>query len=315
MGYFLYRLEFTTALHIGSDSGGVSLDNAQMTIHADTLFAALCCEAVKRGKIDKLVNYFVRGQLCISDALPYHKEELYLPKPILFVGNQQQDREEGLKKKWKSLQHLPLSLFEEYLHGLGDEKALNPEEIKCDFGQMTTQTRVFINGQDEVPLPYHVASWRFAADCGLYIILRSELAEATQLFEELLHDLAWVGIGGKQSSGWGKFIVKSDTLPPELKKILDDNKAEYHMLLGTGLPEDAELEDVLQGGWYSLVRRGGFVRSESYSDRPLKKRTIHMLSPGSCLRRRFKGEMFDLSQEGSHPVWRSGNTLFVGVNL
>ncbi len=315
MGYSLYRLDFTTALHIGSDNGGISLDNAQMTIHADTLFAALCCEAVKRKKIDILLDYFVQGQLCISDALPYHKEELYLPKPILFFANQQQDGEEGLKKKWKSRKYLPLSLFEDYLHGLRERKALDPEEIKKDFGQMTTQTRVAINGQGEAPLPYHVASWRFASDCGLYIVLRSELAEAAQLFATLLHDLAWVGIGGKQSSGWGKFMVKPDILPPELKQLLDDDKAEYHMLLGTGLPADAELEETLNGAWYSLLRRGGFVRSQTYAERPLKKRTIHMLSPGSCLRRRFKGDMLDLSQGGNHPVWRSGNTLFVGVNL
>ena len=45
MEYSLYRLNFTTFLHIGEDNGAVSLDSSRMTIHADTLFAALCCEA------------------------------------------------------------------------------------------------------------------------------------------------------------------------------------------------------------------------------------------------------------------------------
>jgi CRISPR-associated protein Csm4 len=104
-------------------------------------------------------------------------------------------------------------------------------------------------------------------------------------------------------------------VPTELLKLLKDEEAPYQMLLGTALPPDSELDEVLEDGWYSLVRRGGFIRSATYAPGQLKKRTIYMLAPGSCLRRRFKGGMFDLSDNGAHPVWRCGNSLFVGVNL
>jgi len=314
MGYSLYRLKFTTAVHFGSDNGGSSLDNAQMTMHADTLFSALCSEAAKQGNIDRLVDYFTRGTLAVSDALPYRGEEIFLPKPILFAGSKQQAGEAGLKKKMKALAYIPLSSFKEYLHGLVNATVLDVDKLHCSFGQMTTQTRVAIKGQVP-PLPYYVTAWKFAGDCGLYLILKTEQAEAAELFEQLLTDLSWVGIGGKQSSGWGKFQVEKRGVPGELQALLNDDQAEYQMLLGTGLPADAELEKTLLEGWYALVRRGGFVRSVQYAASPLKKRTVYMLAPGSCLRRRFRGGMLDLSGQGSHPVWRSANTLFAGVQL
>jgi CRISPR-associated protein Csm4 len=314
MGYFLYKLDFTTALHIGSDNSGSSLDNTQMSIHSDTIFSALCSQAVKRGQLEQLVCSFAKGQLCISDALPYYKEELYLPKPILFVSQSKPEGEPGLKKKFKALQYIPLSLFDYYLKGIKGDDTIDPELLKHDFGQMTIQTRVAIKGQEQ-PLPYHVAAWRFAAHCGLYLIVRYEKQEDLQLFTNLLQDLSWEGIGGKQSSGWGKFELRESSVPARLISYLEDEQARYQMLIGTALPLDEELESVLKDSWYGLLRRGGFVRSESYAPRPLKKRSIYMLAPGSCLSRRFSGGMFDLSQQGSHPVWRSGNTLFVGVNI
>ncbi|WP_449240485.1 type III-A CRISPR-associated RAMP protein Csm4 [Desulfoscipio gibsoniae] len=314
MGYSLYRLEFTTPVHIGSDSGGSTLDNTQMAIHADTIFSALCCEAVKQGSIAQLAAYFAQGTLTLSDALPYRGEELYLPKPILFVADKKREGDAGFKKKLKSLEYISLSFFKEYLHALGTATVLDPDKLSCSFGQMATRVRVAIKGQAP-PLPYYVTAWKFAPNCGLYIILHAERAEAVELFEELLANLAWVGIGGKQSSGWGKFQVEKCNVPDALQVLLTDDQAEYQMLLGTGLPVDAELDNTLREGWYTLVRRGGFVRSEKYADRPLKKRTIYMLAPGSCLRGRFQGGMLDLSEHGGHPVWRTANTLFVGVNL
>jgi CRISPR-associated protein Csm4 len=166
-----------------------------------------------------------------------------------------------------------------------------------------------------LPLPYYVAGWKFAEDCGLYVILDSKIPAAEHLFESLLENLGWTGIGGKQSSGWGKFDFSKLDVPATLESLLNDNQAEYQMLLGTGLPVETELDSALQKGWYALVRRGGFIRSDKYAGRALKKRTIYMLAPGSCLGQRFQGGMFDLSNNGAHPVWRLGHTLFAGVNL
>jgi CRISPR-associated protein Csm4 len=313
MEYSLYRLNFTTCLHIGRDTGAVSLDSSRMAIHADTLFAALCCEAAGDERLGKLVEYFTEGTLAISDALPYAGDELFLPRPVLFTGNRRREGDAVLKKALKGLEYIPLSFFGEYLRGL-NQAEVNPDKLKAGFGQQVVTTRVALKVNNP-PLPYHLAAWRFATGCGLYIIVRWEQEAAGQLLASLLTGLGLTGIGGKQSSGWGKFEVSRDSVPTELLKLLKDEEAPYQMLLGTALPPDSELDEVLEDGWYSLVRRGGFIRSATYAPGQLKKRAIYMLAPGSCLRRRFKGGMFDLSDNGAHPVWRCGNSLFVGVNL
>lgn len=314
MDYYLYKLNFTTPLHIGKSSGATSLDDGQMNIHADTLFAALCSEAVKVGKLEELYRYFSDNLITISDALPYKGEELYLPKPILYIKEIKKTNKLANKKALKDLEYIPLSGFKNYLQFITQGTDFNPDNYKAIFGHMTVNSRVAIKGQTP-PLPYHVAAFNFNKDCGLYIILKSKDSKGIALFENLLNRLGLSGIGGKQSTGWGKFQVHQDQLHNELVDILKDQEAKYQMTLGTFLPKDEELEQALTDSWYSLLRRGGFVRSATYSSSQLKKRTIYMLAPGSCLSSRYEGEIFDLSADGNHPVWRNGKTLFIGVNI
>lgn len=313
MDYSLYKLEFDTPLHIGRDSGGPSLDNGQMAIHADTIFSALCCEAAGDARLEQLVRYVTDGVLVLSDALPYAGDELFLPKPVVYVANRQREGDAGLKKKLKDIEYIPLSAFDDYLSNLAGSSP-DLDSLRYTFGQLSTLTRVAIGGTD-APLPYHVASWRFAEGCGLYIVAGYMDENILALAEGLLVGLGLSGVGGKRSSGWGKFAVQKLPVPPDLRSRLEDKSSPYQMLLGTALPMDEEMEELLRHGWYTVIRRGGFIRSDTYAAGQLKKKTIYMLGPGSCLRRRFRGGMHDLSDNGGHPVWRSANSLFVGVNI
>lgn len=316
MAYSLYRMEFTTGLHIGTEAGGPSLDNSRMTIPSDTLFSALCCECVKNGRINDLYQYFNENFLSISDALPYKGDEFFLPKPVLFFNNKSRDNEStnaSLKKEFKSIEYIPLSSFNKYMKGLSS-KGMDLGRLKYEFGKMVVDTRAAIKGKTQT-MPYNVAYWRFNEGSGLYVIVGYQNDTALSLFEEALVNLGLSGVGGKQSSGLGKFNVRKCSVPSILSELLNDKEAEYQMLLGTALPGDQELDTALIDGWYKLIRRGGFIRSETYSSTPQKKRTIHMLMSGSCLRKRFDGEIFNLSNGGVHPVWRCGKTLFAGVRL
>lgn len=313
MDYSLYKLNFKTPLHIGRDAGGPSLDNGQMAVHADTIFSALCCEAARDARLDRLVGYLREGALAFSDALPCAGEEFYLPKPVVFVANRHQEGDAGLKKRLKDIEYIPLSGFNDYLKNLS---GVSPDfaALEQAFGQLNTIPRVAIQGHD-APQPYHVASWRFANGCGLYLIIGYTDQQARDLAQDLLVSLGLSGIGGKSSSGYGKCEVTMSPLPDALLSKLEDLSAGYQMLLGTALPAEDELDELLQQGWYTLIRRGGFIRSQSYAPGQLKKKTMYMLGPGSCLRRRFRGGLHDLSDQGGHPVWRSAHSLFVGVNI
>jgi len=313
MRYSLYRLEFTTGLHIGVDRGGQSLDDGRMTIHSDTLFSAMCCECAKRGDIDRLYGLFSEGKITVSDCLPYKNGDYYFPRPVLHTGKSDREGRPEARKALKSVEYIPVSVFDAFLKDYA-KKEVDADRLKYDFGGLISHTRVAVKGQPQ-PMPYQVAFWRFAPGCGLYVIVRYEDESSLSFFEEVLNALGLSGIGGKQSSGLGKFNVVKAPLPDKMEELLEDVEADYHMLLGTALPEEEELDEVLSGSWYATLRRGGFVRSETYSVTQLKKRTIYMLAPGSCMKRRFDGGMFDLSDGGTHPVWRCGKTLFAGVRL
>ena len=55
MKYIIYKLKFSTGVHFGNGT----LDDTEYTFCADTLFSALCIEAVKSGTdmLNRLVNW------------------------------------------------------------------------------------------------------------------------------------------------------------------------------------------------------------------------------------------------------------------
>lgn len=66
--------------------------------------------------------------------------------------------------------------------------------------------------REEKPLPYYVGSYVFSEHSGLYFILGVEHEEEFTLIKDLLLSLGYSGIGGKRSSGYGKFELADDEL-------------------------------------------------------------------------------------------------------
>lgn len=331
MQYYLYKLKFTTGLHIGDDSGRMSLAGSEMTIHADTLFSALCHEALQlggQGLLTKLITVVSKGELLFSDAFPYRGDELYLPKPVLGLRFQREQTDSTLKKKFKALKYIPVNLFRDYLTGLKGEGVFEPENIPTVFGIQNTYTKAAIKGMKnnegmEEARPYHVGVFRFFEECGLYLILACH-EENRGFFSQLLSGLSYSGIGGKRTSGLGKFTVSEIDLQKELSAqpsaqtlvhLLGEEKATYQMSLSVALPADEELESVMTEAYYTLIRRGGFVQSSTYADTPLKKRVQYVFAPGSCFTRRFTGDVYDVSIYGRHPVYRYAKPVFLGVDI
>ena len=73
MKYTIYKLSFTAPVHFGK----TALSNSECTLCSDTLFSALCSEAVgeSQDKLDEFVNYVRNGVIKISDALPDVNDE------------------------------------------------------------------------------------------------------------------------------------------------------------------------------------------------------------------------------------------------
>ena len=305
----IFRLTFSTAARFGSDEGGASLAGARATVRSDALFSALFRALLPLGRADALLEYARGGALAFSDGLPWRGEALFLPRPVgLFERPDNPAAEDPSKRKLlKKIAHIPADGLHDFLSGRADLERLYAQNR---FGVPFEVTRV--NTRDGAdPLPYRVGGFRFDRDCGLYVAARGE-GDALALLEEGLRYLSAEGIGGKTSSGWGKFSLAVEPVPAALANPMEDADAALQMLLNTALPADDELADALAGACYTVARRGGFATSAQ--GRPFKKRTVALMGAGSTFRRRFRGQVMDVGAGMPHPVWRCAVPLFMGVN-
>lgn len=85
------------------------------------------------------------------------------------------------------------------------------------------------------------------------------------------------------------------------------------MLLSSALPEGEELDMAMEGASYNLVRRSGYIASPSYADEWKRKKDLFVFAAGSCFEKRFKGNIYDVSIDGRHPVFRYEEALFMEV--
>ena len=66
MNYFLYQLEFNTAVHFGGSDSALSLYQSEDHFRADTLFSALCHTALQldgESGLNRLLELARKGEL------------------------------------------------------------------------------------------------------------------------------------------------------------------------------------------------------------------------------------------------------------
>ena len=321
MNYFLFKLQFDTAVHFGGADSALSLYTSEETLRADTLFSALCHETlVQHGEeaLEQLCAQVRQGKFLLSDTMPWYGETFYLPKPIA-ASESTEEVETTLRKKVKKLAWIPVLEFDRYARSL-HEGHFTPDEQLESFGTHYEQTKAAVPMQGDT-MPYQVGLFRFAPDCGLYFICGFTEDGQDEDLEYLLDWLGATGIGGKVSSGYGKFHVvqklclntPSDAQTKWLRRALSANRAPY-LLLTTSLPQTDEMDHALEGASFQLVRRSGFMASDRV-ETPLKKKTQYALSAGSVLQNRYHGALYDVDLSEVHPVYRYSKPIFMGVTL
>ena len=125
-------------------------------------------------------------------------------------------------------------------------------------------------------------------------------------------------LGGKRSSGYGKFHLYDDPFEmdefgvyeddKELYRRLLDDKATWQMAISMVLPAREDMAKVTQG-WYALRKRSGFINE---ADHVAKRDSLYMVTSGSCFAERITGEIAILTGCG-HPVYRYGKGLYLGL--
>lgn len=340
MAYYIFTLKFLTPVHFGDAANGGFLDKIAMSCSADTLFAALCNEAALLGEavVQQFVEKVSEKKIAFSSLMPYFrvldkekKKEtdihFYLPKPLLTdeVNKQSAKSFQEMKqlatklKKQKKTSFIRASQIKQLLQSR--KNGVAPELQVDDFAVPFVSGRV--NLRDEKPQPYYVGSYVFANNAGLYLLCSAEDDADVDFIERLLISLGASGIGGKRSSGYGKFAITdvSCKLSADGGKS-DDNNAIALMLFAADsslqmcvAPLCPQQEDVLsvKAGAYRLVKRGGFISSPELGEN-VKRDSIYMLSEGSCFSKRLEGRMLEQSIAGlSHRVYRNGLGMFLGL--
>ena len=309
MRHVICRLTFHTAVRFGSDNGGI-MTSTRLTFRTDVLFSALFRALLLQGKSEELLHAVQSSELFFSDAFPWHGDRFFLPRPVGIVAKQNHPAavDPSQRKLLKKITFIPTNLLKDYLHGQADLQVLYDLN---HFGKRFEETRVNMRDNDQ-PLPYQVSGFRFAKETGLYLVI-SATDSALALFETAMRALSAEGIGGKVSSGWGKFAFEMIPAAEKWVDALNNEHASCQMLLSTALPSEEEMAAALDGAYYTVVRRGGFAFSEQ--NRPLKKQTSYLLGSGSTFQCRFGGILLDVGIGMPHPVWRYARAMFMGVEI
>lgn len=341
MPYYLYKLKPTTPMRFGIDKASSGLATTNFTANADTVFSAICNEWVMihgEDMLKDLIEAAKEGEFLLSDLLPYKNVtdpegniedcKIYVPKPVVyFEADKAQSESRGdsvTKKKMKKVSHIDVSKLEEYFQfirtGVDLDFAMDPNEI---YGELQT-TKVALTYTKE-SLPYQVASIRFKKNAGLCLVVKLE-EDLKEYFDDVMDSLGTTGIGGKRSSGFGKFEIEEDEIElVEGFAVYDSDKALSRMLSQEGngyiaissvLPSEEDMEVLNdKNSFYQLMIRKGFIYSRSYAENNLKRKQLVMIKSGAYLSGKAEGSIADTGSFGKHEVYRYGKGMYLGVRI
>lgn len=324
MSCSLFRLRFDTAAHFGTSDSAQSLEVGEDHFRADTLFSALCQTALTlwgEEGVTWLAEQIQSGEVAFSDSMPYVGEHLLLPKPC-FHTRHHQEVPAPVRKMMKKLTWIPVSAFSDFAASLQGGPLFDVQRHQFHFGDFSQTTKVSVTGLEE-PKPYQVSAFTFSHDAGLWFLAQYRSQEQERRLRTLVTALGMSGIGGKVSAGYGRFHVAEcvrldDAAEPQyvwLREALGQDNSPSWLLLTSSLPREEELERVLDGAFYQVVRRGGFVQSETFAPDAVKKQTQYYLAAGAVTNRRFHGALYVVAEKGNHPVYRYSVPMMLGVRL
>ena len=307
MDYYIYKLAFSTAVHFGNGS----LTDTNNQLMADTIFSALCIEASRSDivSVDELVEYVENGELLISDGMPYIKDRLYIPKPIM-PNKVEIDGDYTTKKLFKKLKYIPLDKVKEYMKSEFDP-ALENSYLK---GLGKTEVRQLANlmSGDEAE-PYFVGTYKFFEGNGLYIIAGFKSKDIKNIFDKLLECVSYEGIGGRRSAGLGKFKFSITPFSKDKLAVTVGCQSTTYITLSISMAKNDEITDIVNDSVYSLIKRSGFIYSFTYGEEFRKKKDFYAFKSGSCFSKSFSGGVFNVSGYGKHKVYRYCKPLFLEV--
>jgi len=314
---YLYKLDFQSPVRFGKDDYTPGLSSSDFICHSDTLFSAISLEFIKiygEAEYSDFLIFAQSDKFQLTGLLPYLYDDLFIPKPIMLSTNKKHDIDGtyvSKTKKLKKLRFINVNDFDIYVSNLKNGK-LDEYDMPI-FAVEDIETRVAVI-RDGDSLPYYVSSFTFEPGCGLYFILDCNNDDMLAKLENVIESLSYEGIGGKRSSGKGKFSYTQKHLGEgdDIFNLIN-RKSEKYMLLSILYPSSEEIKKIKKEDTYQIINRRGFIYSTNYSDEVIKKSDLHVLNEGSCLSDKYKGKIIDVSTHGNHPVYKYAKGFYIGV--
>lgn len=132
--YKIFKLKFTSPLHISRGKDDDDYSKTEKFIHSDTLKSAIFSTAVLLNtdlQNEKLGEKFFNSFL-VSSLFPYYQKNLFLPKPkgkLQFTDNNDSEPSYEFKKDLKKLNYIDLDLFMDFFL-IKNDKYINPNDQK-----------------------------------------------------------------------------------------------------------------------------------------------------------------------------------------
>lgn len=327
MNYKIYKLHFTTPLHLSNESEDYA--KSLQTLHSDTLYAALTAALAKVG-YDFGTDFNGDLGFTISSLFPFYQKDENTNASYFFPKKRKIDilpeRMLSIHKKIKKINWFDIHSFQNILNGkkvndFFDSNCLfgnyySAKQIPIDFisSQVFPRVKVSRTGAEDAE-PFYMERLFFKDYSGMYFIAEGN---NSTLLEKALNILQHEGIGTDRNVGNGFFEWTTDKIELNLP---DSN---YVINLSLFLPESKEqlIQIFDDNTAYSFKKRGGWVTTSPYNT--IRKNRVYMFEEGSIFKSNMdiKGEIADLTpnlselapeQQLNHKIFRSGKSLFIPI--
>ncbi|MDX1919092.1 MAG: type III-A CRISPR-associated RAMP protein Csm4 [Candidatus Caenarcaniphilales bacterium] len=360
----LIKLDFQGGrLHFGGYDQGLSTDGATPNLLADTFFSAIChgwsCLYGTESLVSDFLEGFISGKppFLLSDLFPYKGEKVLFPKPKLPFRERRIEKcdedntpdkkklkkiSEGFrnapknccdntpdKKKLKKIPFLSAENLKLFLQG--DDLNLNSPEVNtAAIWQIEYYPQVSISREGNPPDPYSVVYLSYAKDAGLWGLIEFRDTSFAPLIRQVIEFLGEEsGIGGKRSTGAGRFKLFWQENPSTLDQIFEgwkrinslSDSQSFQLLLSLTNAKDSQEAAIIKESTYELVTRKGFLYSADPDwGEPVKKRAVCMIQAGSVLSAPIQGRLVDVtptlkSRTPPHKIYRYGYALTKEVKV
>lgn len=321
--YRIYKLHFTSPLHIGDARDGY--DVSLKTIQSDAMYAAIISALAKIGQDipkDGDMGFIISSLFPFYQASPEVAPVLFFPKPKqqrLPKLQNVADAKKVKKVKWldqryfeKTLQGRPIVETQDDVESVKGD-FLTRESVPSEFAVSRVSQRVSIDrlGTRDAN-PFYMDRLYFEDYSGLYFLAQGNVNQ----IEMALNLLRTEGVGTSRSIGNGQFEWDSGIIDIQVP-----NDTNYAMAMSIYIPESqTQLQSMTNGDLiaYDLIRRGGWITTPPHTT--IRKNTIYAFAAGSVFSKADSvstGAIVDLAPRINigHPIWRCGRSLFFPIKL